>query len=47
VIPKDCRRLADPFLHLSRMNVCFADGHVKPCGPSEVVMGSPLWEVYR
>lgn len=37
----------DPFYHFGKMNVCFADGHVKACGPSEVVQGSPLWEVTK
>jgi prepilin-type N-terminal cleavage/methylation domain-containing protein/prepilin-type processing-associated H-X9-DG protein len=37
----------DPFYHFGKMNVCFADGHIEPCGPADVVKGSPLWEVAK
>ncbi|MBM3475497.1 MAG: type II secretion system protein [Armatimonadetes bacterium] len=37
----------DPVYHFGKMNVCFADGHVKPCAPHDLVKGSPLWEVAK
>lgn len=33
--------------HSGKMNVCFADGHVKLLGPESLVQGSPLWEVEK
>ncbi|NPV47107.1 MAG: prepilin-type N-terminal cleavage/methylation domain-containing protein [Armatimonadetes bacterium] len=35
------------FRHSGKMNVCFADGHVKLLGPESLVQGSPLWEVEK
>ena len=33
--------------HSGKMNVCFADGHVKLTGVEDLRMGSPLWEVAK
>lgn len=35
------------FRHSGKMNVCFADGHVKLTGAEKLVQGSPLWEVEK
>jgi prepilin-type processing-associated H-X9-DG protein len=33
--------------HSGKMNVCFADGHVRLTGVGELVKGSPVWEVVK
>jgi prepilin-type processing-associated H-X9-DG protein/prepilin-type N-terminal cleavage/methylation domain-containing protein len=35
------------FRHSGKMNVCFADGHVKLTGAPDLIQGSPLWEVVK
>jgi len=45
--PDLIEEMTAPFRHAGKMNVCFADIHVKVLGPSQVVAGSPLWDVVK
>jgi prepilin-type processing-associated H-X9-DG protein len=38
---------AEALRHSGKMNVCFADRHVKLTGVEDLRMGSPLWEVAK